>query len=255
MAPIDKLPIELLSLIFEYIVDKRDMIVTLLQICKRWTAALSVVYKHKRQTSLFVFEDLCAMGKLNELQCMQRNFTFSMEEVKKEDLNNAFLISCRKGQLHVMQWLTTTFNITSEDARIKHNYALRCSCAFGHLSIAQWLTITFNLTSDDARDDNCYALRSSCRRGHLQVAQWLTTRFNLTAKDARMHDTLLFCCQRGHLPIVQWLATTFHLTADDVKSCYDYVCTFRRSIAEWLSSQFDLPKRGTLLRKPTIFDR
>ena len=84
----------------------------------------------------------------------------------------------KRGNLEGMQWLTSLFKLTIEDARANHNRTLHCACGGGHLAVVQWLVKRFELTVGDACADNNYILRLACgaviwmsrswRRGHLQ---------------------------------------------------------------------------------------
>lgn len=76
------LPIEILGNIFKFLVHDEFEIFTLMQVCKDWTAALSMVCKDKRKI-LEAFKLLCEDGNLHELQTMQAHFKLTNKEVKE----------------------------------------------------------------------------------------------------------------------------------------------------------------------------
>jgi hypothetical protein len=124
----------------------------------------------------------------------------------------AMCAACKRGHLHVAQWLHATFGLTTVDARANNNIALCWACEGGHLQVAQWLHATFGLTAADARGDSNYALRWACVCGHLQVVQWLHRTFRLTVEDAREYGNcaLRGASANGHLQVVQWLVVTYN---------------------------------------------
>jgi hypothetical protein len=159
--------------------------------------------------------------------------------------STALRSSCANGHLAVAQWLTSTFNLTADDARADDNKTLRFSCWNGHLAVVQWLVSTFNLTAEDARDCDNSAFRWSCKNGHLALAQWLASTFGLTAADARSRDNeaLGNSCKNGHLAVAKWLTATFSLTADDAGASNDAALRESRrnghhAVVEWLTETF-----------------
>jgi len=77
--------------------------------------------------------------------------------------------ACLEGHLAVCRWLTETFQLTAEDARVHDNGAFRWAASHGHLDVCRWLTEKFGLTVEDARANDNYALRSAASEGHLDV--------------------------------------------------------------------------------------
>ena len=90
MASIEKLPIEILAQVFKFVVKDPGMVATLLQVCKRWTASLSLICKGNPNIPT-AFKLLCRNGKVNELECFQINFNQTTEEV---DAVDSLLSSC-----------------------------------------------------------------------------------------------------------------------------------------------------------------
>lgn len=185
----------------------------------------------------------CARGHLDIAKWLQREFVFTVEDVRHNS-NAVFALTCENGHLEVAQWLQATFGLTPHDVRDVDNRALRLACKSGYIHVAQWLHATFALTDDDARDKNNFALRRACANGHLDVARWLQVTFGLTIDDARAEDNecLRRACANGNLDVVKWLHATFGLTVDDAEACFALknACVYGHLEVElWLRATFE----------------
>lgn len=131
------------------------------------------------------FQDACAYGDLEAAQSLAHDMTTDDARVFG---NYALRHACINGHLATAQWLVGRFDLTAEDIRACDNEALRYVCANGHLKIVQWIVVKFGLTAADARAFNNYALLHACANGHLELAQWFTEQYDLTAADARAEN-------------------------------------------------------------------
>ena len=79
--------------------------------------------------------------------------------------------------------------------------------------VLQWLTSTFDLTADDARSNNNWAIRGAIGNGHLEVVQWLISTFNLTVDDVQSNIVIQNAIKNGYLQVIEWLINTFQSKA------------------------------------------
>ena len=159
----------------------------LLDIIKWLYKKIGFTYKHIRNGMKWA----CLNGHLEVTKWihttfnLERKYYFSYK-VKNEDysasqnnflthkvkyyFDNDFLCDiCQFGQLNVLKWLHSMFNITLEEVRANNNEASCVTCIHNHLDMTKWLYTTFNLTTEDAYE----VLRIS--RCHNDVTEWLTT--------------------------------------------------------------------------------
>eukprot|EP01104_Vermistella_antarctica_P005220 TRINITY_DN1566_c0_g1_i1.p1 TRINITY_DN1566_c0_g1~~TRINITY_DN1566_c0_g1_i1.p1 ORF type:complete len:402 (+),score=71.57 TRINITY_DN1566_c0_g1_i1:149-1354(+) len=129
------------------------------------------------------------------------------------------LLQMAAGNLPVVKYLRTAFNLTARDVRVNDNIALRTVCDRGHVDVVQYLHTAFGLTANDARADDNSALRRACHNGHLPVVRYLHTAFGLTVEDARADYCfgLRWATDNGHHRVVQYLYSVYGLTDLDTR--------------------------------------
>ena len=132
---------------------------------------------------------------------------------------DALMVSCTKGYLHVVQWLTDLNDKKWKNVMFMGFYSIGrfafvSSCKNGHLRVAQWLmglSKKSNLSIDVLHVDDDYSFRLSCEHGHLHVAKWLmdlSQKSNSLIDIHQDHDCAFKrSCKNGHLHVAQWLTT------------------------------------------------
>lgn len=180
-------------------------------------------------------KEACKRGHLHVMQWIQSIFKLS-----KHDLSYAFQWACASGYLQIAQWLHVTYHLTPLDAKQLENYALRWSCAYGHLNVVQWLHVTFGLTILDVRS-NPDILSGVCCGGRLNILRWLVTTFGLTIADIRTrnYDAIYWADSNGHLSIIRWLHNWFGITAREILAHTIYAeqpC--HKRVKQWVNVTF-----------------
>lgn len=152
--------------------------------------------------------------------------------------------ACRKGHLHVIQWMHGSFNLNKEIVV----YALSIVCEYGHLDILQWFCVTFELTAGDIKDYDNIAFRTACSCGQLRIAKWLQVTYNVSVHDYRNSYSLMWPLRNGHLAVAQWLHMTYGpIDAINRRTCSpvkDLVGIFQIKGAQWLYVSYKLGKLG-----------
>ncbi len=243
----DHFPIEICMMVFDHLVTDKMSLGTICLVSHNWKTITYASYAWK----LWIYAKMGENTPLVEwymdehiikhmtpvvyAQCVSQNiishhfkmvlakkFMFSfidhMGDVKKFILNiwHDLIFT---GNVQLLQLLQKKFNITADDARARHNWAIRMACEYGQAGVLEYLHKTFDLTKEDARTEKNYALRVACTNGYIKIVQYLHRQFGLDTDDARDHNNyaLIFACNNGHVSIITYLHYQFGLTAIDAR--------------------------------------
>jgi hypothetical protein len=117
--------------------------------------------------------------------------------------------------VRLLAHLAQGFELTVDDVRGIHNYALHQAAKQDHLPVMLWLVATFQLNVDDVRD--AAAFSAAVANGYLDMAQWLARSFDITIEDVREDHVhvLRDAADEGNLEMVKFLCTHFPITVED----------------------------------------
>ena len=93
------------------------------------------------------FEEACVKGNLLRAQNIHKVHNLTAEDARACNNCVLFYWAAEGGQLNILKWLTSTFNLTAADARANDNCAFRWTAENGHLKVLKWLTSTLDRKS------------------------------------------------------------------------------------------------------------
>jgi sugar (pentulose or hexulose) kinase len=132
-------------------------------------------------------------------------------------------MACTYGNLKILQWSHSTFNLSDEDIREPRLFSLCCfslAARNTHFSVLTWLNLTFNVPRKDALNA-FYWIVVGHRYTHffygkektsLDLVKWLHSVFNFTEKEIYGYDEALQILQKAknnNLEVYQWVKSTF----------------------------------------------
>ena len=132
----------------------------------------------------------------------------------------------RGGQMHVLQWLASTFRASLVSD-------IHAACLNGWLGLAQWLHAADEHTGFTPTAE---MFKNVCTYGFLGVAQWLHS-FG-TATEAWLMAAFPPACRYGRLDVAKWLHSVgpVHIHADGDHALCTTVFSARYKVARWLLS-------------------
>ncbi len=204
--------------------------------CVRWTAKTFIpVGRFPSFTIIRLFLWSCEYGRLETAMWVAKEYSMTPRNVKAikyrhSQISHPLGLACANDHLEVAQWLTTTFNLTAEDARYDESWALVGACTNGYIDVVKWLVETFSFTRRDIKP----LFAETCAGGYLVLAKWMVEKFRLTINDVRGDIRHEFQCVRiyGFPEVVKWLVETFSLTIDDVRGNGVLMCVRRNGDLE-----------------------
>jgi hypothetical protein len=144
--------------------------------------------------------------------------------------------ACCGGDLAAVQRIVRGSRLDVE--RLQARELVHSACECGHLEVAQWLA-QFGWPGRHAPA----TLMAACAAGHLAVAQWLVATYMPAVDSTAVAEAAYLASGAGRLAILKWMTSTFGpLARDDAKRALGAAAgESRREVADWLTSQYDLP--------------
>ncbi len=78
-----------------------------------------------------------------------------------------------KGNVEDFQNYCKYWFVDKESIRQKDNYVLRWLCTYGYVDLLKYIHTKFNLTTEDASSKNNYALRIALKNNHHNIVKYL----------------------------------------------------------------------------------
>ena len=120
------------------------------------------------------------------------------------------------------------FSFGPDEARSKHNLALRWAAKNGHVAVLDRLAAPpYNLGQADARSYNGHALLAAAQNGHTAVVDRLAAPpYNLGQVDARFCDNLALrlAAAKGHVAVLDRLAAPPYLLRQEDRQRFPLGC-------------------------------
>lgn len=177
--------------------------------------------KYYKISDLDIYYGLNYVLKLNKL--LQRSEIVI-------DMNEAFLMSCARGNLEILEWLKSTDKIKFN--RENNQEFFKTLCQHGDVKGAQWFYSAVCVEIKYPND----LFETVCALGYLDVAKFLyEIRNRLGFVFMNNHHLFVRVCSNKRLNVAKWLFELITITySSSLKHLYKELCMDGIEVAKWI---------------------
>lgn len=196
----------------------------------------------------------CLRGNLQKVQWVSEKLEGYIG-LQFHPAREALQEACQGGDIAVVDWLITKYNLGPQDAEYGGFHVLHRSCFNRTPNMAKWIVDRLQIVEVSR---NCLenTLHTAAIHSNVETVKWLTERFEMTAEIARAEDNLIL--RSAHdacsLTALKWVADHFELTAEDARAndneALEQACAAHTpkglKVAQWLVNRFNLTTEDLL---------
>lgn len=162
-------------------------------------------------------------GRLDIVQEIITRYKVSLNMLQEHDL---LYVCCQHGQLDTLKFFVEYYALSRSLLESSDIYYMFIkSCKSGVLELVEYISDTFNITSDEAQQNGQKALKVCLQEENYDIATWIVDEFLITKIDiikSNLIETLYdMYGGYGDNEACQWVFNKFHIRQNDLKSMTD----------------------------------
>ena len=156
-----------------------------------------------------IFRKIWRYGSLDMIQWMYTTFAITSIHIKRYDYD-LFEIACNSNRADVVGWMTETFKLDRDECLGRNFRYFISACIEGNLEVIKWMDKRLNVERFEVINTKNNVFAYSLYYNKYNVARWLKMRYNLTSDSYNVEKLLRIICQDGNLKAARWLNSNFN---------------------------------------------